>query len=258
MGMEIEQQQTEEVTLSEHDQAMVDVAEDREAKTQDELKTDEEKLLAGKYKSVEELEKGYAELQSKLGKPPEDNTEEKVEKVEEVTTTEEAKETVEAKGLDFDIIYDEFVDKGELAPETYETLEKSGLSKEVVDNYIKGQDAIQQQSINQLQDEVGGKENYQDMLGWAASSLTESEQEAFNSTLKDESSARFAIQGLYARYKASNPTLIGGDRSTGSSMSSGGFATKSEMMKAMGSREYKMDSTYRAVVQRKVSLSTFL
>ena len=82
MGMEIEQQQTEEVTLSEHDQAMVDVAEGRETKTQDELKTDEEKLLAGKYKSVEELEKGYAELQSKLGKPPEDNTEEKVEKVE--------------------------------------------------------------------------------------------------------------------------------------------------------------------------------
>ena len=254
MGMEIETQQTETPELSEHEQAMVDVAEGNEAKTQEALKTDEEILLAGKYKSVEELEKAYGELETKLG-TPEEPTEEKA---EEVNTTDEAKEAVEAKGLDFDNIYNEFVDKGELTTETYDSLEKSGLSREVVDNYIKGQEAIQQQSINQLQAEVGGEQTYQDMLHWAASSLTESEQSAFNSTLNDESSARFSIQGLYARYKAANPSLIGGDRTSGTGMSSGGFTTKSEMMKAMGSKEYKVDSTYRADVQRKVALSSFL
>jgi len=255
MGMEIEANQTETPELSEHEQAMVDVAEGNEAKAQEEVKTDEEKLLAGKYKSVEDLEKAYGELQSKLGKPTEEKVEEKV---EEVTTNDEAKETVEAKGLDFDSIYNEFVDKGELTTETYDSLEKSGLSKEVVDNYIKGQEAIQQQSINQLQAEVGGEQTYQDMLQWAANSLTESEQSAFNSTLNDEASARFAIQGLYARYKSANPSLIGGDRTSGTGVSSGCFTTKSEMMKAMGSKEYKVDATYRADVQRKVALSNFL
>jgi len=255
MGEELTQEQ-----ITEHEQAMVDVAEGNETKTQTSLQSDEEILLAGKYKSVEELEKGYEELQSKLGQKPEAETEEAKEEVKEETveTTTEAKEAVEEAGLDFDALHTEFVDNEGLSNETYERLGKAGISKEVVDNYIAGQEAIQQKSIDNIMTEVGGAEVYQDMMTWANSNLTEGEQQAFNKSLDDEDSARFSIQGLHARYKAASPSLIGGNRTTGASQSSGGFATKSEMMKAMGSREYKTDSTYRAVVQRQVALSSFL
>lgn len=261
--LEVTNQTEQAPQLSEHDQEMVERASQSEEQTQTELRSDTENvLLAGKYKDVSELEKAYTELQSKMGQqetPPPEVEAEKGEENPTPPTTDEAKETVEAKGLDFDGLYDEYGENGSLSPETYSSLEQAGLSKEVVDSYIKGQDAIQQQSVNALQAEVGGEEHYKAMLEWAGSNLTDSEQTAFNTTLDNVESAKFAIQGLNARYKAANPQLIGGNRTSGADAgSSRGFTTKSEMMEAMSSPKYKADHTYRADVQRKLALSSFL
>ena len=262
-GLEVTNQTEQAPQLSEHDQQMVERASQSEEQTQTELRSDTENvLLAGKYKDVSELEKAYTELQSKMGQqetPPPEVEAEQGEENPTPSTTDEAKETVEAKGLDFDGLYNEYGENGSLSPETYSRLEQAGLSKEVVDSYIKGQDAIQQQTVNALQAEVGGEEHYKAMIEWAGSNLTESEQTAFNTTLDNVESAKFAIQGLNARYKAASPQLIGGNRTSGAtSGSSRGFTTKSEMMEAMSSSKYKTDHTYRADVQRKLALSSFL
>lgn len=263
-GLEVTNQTEQAPQLSEHDQQMVERASQSEEQTQTELRSDTENvLLAGKYKDVSELEKAYTELQSKMGQqetpPPVDTPESEAETPPAPESIDEAKETVEAKGLDFDGLYNEYGENGSLSPETYSRLEQAGLSKEVVDSYIKGQDAIQQQTVNALQAEVGGEEHYKAMIEWAGSNLTESEQTAFNTTLDNVESAKFAIQGLNARYKAASPQLIGGNRTSGAaSGSSRGFTTKSEMMEAMSSSKYKTDHTYRADVQRKLALSSFL
>jgi hypothetical protein len=260
--MSEEQNQVEESPqLSEHDQEMLEVASQSEEQTNQELRSDNENLLlAGKYKDVAELEKAYTELQSKMGQESTEAQEDTpTEETPEVTdSVDEAQETVESKGIDFDGLNSEYSENGELSSETYTSLEQAGLSKEVVDSYIQGQEAIQQQQINALQSEVGGEAEYQSMIEWAASNLSESETEAFNATLDSEEGARFAIQGLNARYKAANPNLIGGNRTSGASSSSRGFTTKSDMMEAMSSPKYKTDHTYRAEVQRKLALSTFL
>ena len=258
--LEVTNQVEETPTLSEHDQAMVDLAEAKEEQVNQELRSDTDNvLLAGKYKNVDELEKAYQELQSKMGQQSQEQPQVEESVVETPSATEtEAKETVESKGLDFDALYNEYVENGDLNSETYSNLEQAGLSKEVVDSYIAGQEAIQQQAVNALQAEVGGESEYKAMVEWAASNLSESEQEAFNATLDNAESAKFAIQGLHARYKAANPQLIGGNRTSGASSSASGFATKSEMMEAMSSPKYKTDHTYRAEVQRKVALSNFL
>lgn len=237
-----------------HNQEMINRAEANDARAEDAIKTDEERLLAGKYKSVEDLEKAYSELQSKLGQ----RQEETEAQPEEAPSQEEAKETVEQAGLNFDAMYEEYSTNNGLSQATYDSLAKAGISKEVVDNYIAGQEAIQQSAIDSIVNEVGGTQSYQDMVEWAASNLTEAEQNAFNNSLNDEASARFAVQGLYARFRTANPSLIGGNRTGGQNVNRGGYATKSEMMKDMSSREYKMDSTFRAEVQRKVALSNFL
>ncbi len=258
--VEIQNQAEEAPQLSEHDQAMVDKANQSEELTSQEVRSDTENvLLAGKYKDVGELEKAYTELQSKMGQQAETTEDEAQEETPETSeSVEEAKETVEAKGIDFDGLYNEYGENGELSTETYSSLEQAGLSKEVVDSYIQGQEAIQQQQINTLQSEVGGEAEYKSMIEWAGSNLSESEQTAFNSTLDNAESAKFAIQGLNARYKAANPQLIGGNRTSGSSNTSRGYITKSDMMEAMSSPKYKVDHTYRAEVQRKLALSTFL
>ncbi len=261
--LEVTNQAEGQPQLNEHDQAMVDKANQSEEQTKQELRSDNENvLLAGKYKDVSELEKAYTELQSKMGQQgseTHDNTKQEETPTPEVSeSVEEVKEQVESKGLDFDGLYNEYGENGNLSPETYSNLEQAGLSKEVVDSYIQGQEAIQQQQVNALQSEVGGEAEYQSMIEWAGSNLSESEQDAFNATLDNAESAKFAIQGLNARYKAANPQLIGGNRTTGTSNSSRGFTTKSDMMDAMSSPKYKTDHTYRAEVQRKLAMSTFL
>ena len=58
------------------------------------LAGEEEKLLAGKYKNAEELEKAYVNLQQKLGNQSDDNeTPEVTDSVEEKSDTEEGKST---------------------------------------------------------------------------------------------------------------------------------------------------------------------
>jgi len=241
-----------------HNQEMAEVAEATEAKAENDIKTDEEKLLAGKYKNVEELEKAYAELQSKLGQSKEETQEAQETTEEAAPSTEEAQQVVEDAGLNFDSMYDEYADNGSLSDATYESLAKAGISKEVVDNYIAGQEAINQTSINTIMSEVGGKDAYANMVEWASSTLTEAEQAAFNDSLNDENSARFAVQGLYARYKNANPNLIGGNRTSGASSNQQGYSTKTEMMTAINNPAYKVDATYRAEVQRKIAMSSFL
>jgi hypothetical protein len=185
--MSEEQNQVEESPqLSEHDQEMLEVASQSEEQTNQELRSDNENLLlAGKYKDVAELEKAYTELQSKMGQESTEAQEDTpTEETPEVTdSVDEAQETVESKGIDFDGLNSEYSENGELSSETYTSLEQAGLSKEVVDSYIQGQEAIQQQQINALQSEVGGEAEYQSMIEWAASNLSESETEAFNATL---------------------------------------------------------------------------
>ena len=191
--MEITQQEQNQPQLSEHEQAMVDKVNQNEEKVQTELSPDadikpleeggEEKLFAGKYKSVEDMEKAYKELESKLG----NNKQEEV--PTEQPTQEEAKQEAEAKGVDFDALTKEFTDNGQLSEDTYKDLEGKGISKDVVDNYIAGQQAILQANVTKLQSIAGGEEGYTDMINWASNNLSADEQAAFNETLSNPTQA---------------------------------------------------------------------
>ena len=55
----------------------------------EQLEQQEQALLAGKFKDAEDLEKAYIELQTKLGKPQEEQQEEQPQQTEEEQPTEE-------------------------------------------------------------------------------------------------------------------------------------------------------------------------
>ena len=253
--------QSQEVILTEseqqaqHHQAMIDKVDANAAQTEGELQTDQEKMLAGKYKTVEELEKAYEHLQSKLGSPEEDSTEE-VEEVPQVEAGKEEAESIAAEaGIDYTALEGEYQENGALSEETYEALADVGIPANMVDAYIAGQEAISQSTIQNMYEIVGGEQEYTEMIDWARDTLAESEVEAFNSSLINESTSAFAIQGLAARFKAEKgPNLLRGSEST---TRTGGYASKAEMMNEMANSQYQRDPAFRAEVQRRVALSDF-
>ena len=100
----------------------------------------EEQLLAGKYKTVEELVKGYKELESQQGRADEPETE--LAEGEEQSAKEIYGEFIggrlEEAGIDFGDMSSRYAESGMLQDEDYGELEKAGFSRNMVDNYLAG------------------------------------------------------------------------------------------------------------------------
>ena len=97
------------------------------------------------------------------------------------------------------------------------------------------------------------------MSEWAATSLTDQEQDVYNRTIEggEPNAATMAIRGLYARFQSDggNPvSLVQGDTSgTGGSMP---FSSSKEMTIAMQDQRYGYDSKYREQVAQRISVTT--
>lgn len=95
----------------------------------------DEKLYAGKYKSVEDLEKAYKEAESKLGKPKADDT---PLAIPDDQTGLNPDKIVEKAGLQTSDLVSQWVAGGSLTDEQYEALEAAGASRDAVDAYFEG------------------------------------------------------------------------------------------------------------------------
>jgi hypothetical protein len=253
-----EVQEAVEVGSPEYDQQMADKVDQQQEDLGNIGQTDEEVMLAGKYKSVEELEKAYENLQSKLGEQKESDEESN----EEVTESQdgdskesEAKEVAEGAGIDYSELEGEYQESGGLSDATYDMLQDKGIPKQMVDAYIEGQEALQTKSLGDIYETVGGEDEYKGMIAWAVDNLEQTQIEAFNNSLANKDQASFAIQGLHSLYKSGQaPNLVKGNTTRNRN---GGYASKQEMMKDMASPQYKKDSAFRAEVQRRVVLSKY-
>ena len=132
------------------------VGEDAPAQSQEEQQRPEG--LPEKFSSVEDLAKSYQELESKLG----GSSEEESTSTEE-TTTESAESNQEAVenviGVDaFDKYSTEYADnEGKLTDDSYKELqEKYNFSRELVDSFIKGQEALTSIDLDDVYSTVGG------------------------------------------------------------------------------------------------------
>lgn len=209
-----------------------------------------DKFWDGKQVNQEALAKSYTELESKQGKPKKDTS--------EIPNPDDAERAVTDAGLDFNALTDEYAKNGELSAESYEALEKAGIEKDVVDDYIAGQEARASLAVKELQDTIGGPSKYSEMISWAADSLSESEIDAFNANVNSGNmdQAKLAVQGLFAKYeKASgtDPKLTFGDNQATKSGES--FASWAEVTAAMKDERYSKDPAYRTKVEQKIARS---
>lgn len=237
-------------------------------------------LLAGKYKSVEDLEKGYKELQAKLsqGKSAEPEADSDVEpegEDAEEAPAQSAKEIygeaigsrLEEAGIDFGEMNTRWQQSGELTADDYTSLENAGFTKDMVDAYLSGlqyraaQDsALSVQQITEVKSQYGGEKGYADMMEWAAANLSNEEKEGFNEIVNGNSmpATRMAIAGIYARYTAAEgrePKLLGGRASRQSSES---FESTAQVVEAMKDPRYSSDPAYRKKVEAKLARSTIM
>ena len=164
------------------DPQAVQTAEARDAENlavAEQLEREQNELLAGKYKDAQELEKAYLELQSKLGGDSVEETEQgEGEEVEEEVEP-GSNEAVEF----FEALNDEYDENGRLSDESMEAL-KEMSSEELVDAYFQMQERmgsepqgteLTESDVSAIQQSVGGADNYNALVSWAAENFDQAE-----------------------------------------------------------------------------------
>lgn len=253
-------------TLSTGDtQAHIDamVAKADAQQQQQQATTDERPAwLPEKFKSPEDMAKAYAELEKKQGGQQE-TPEGAPEGDAEATQTEAdqaAQAAVEGAGLDMDALGQKIAENGSLDDSDYEALAKQGITRQMVDTYVAGQQALGERLVADMQAEVGGEETFNSILEWAAEELPANEVKAFNDTVDSGSpeTIKLALQGLHAKYVAAgqkNPTLVGGKKTTATGDV---FRSTAELTRAMNDPRYARDPAYRQDVIEKLNRSSVL
>lgn len=219
--------------------------------------------LPEKFATPEDMAKAYAEMERKQSAPNGDEAggENDTQNEQQAEADDAANKAVEAAGLDMDALGNKVVQNGDLDPEDYEKLAKQGISKEMVQNYVAGQQAIAAQLVSRMHETVGGEDSFNELLGWAGENLSPDEIAAFNSTVDSGSEAqvKLALEGLQSKFKASGgeaPNLIGGRRQNAGAGEV--FRSTAEVTKAMADPRYGRDPAYRADVMAKLARSNVM
>lgn len=219
--------------------------------------------LPEKFNSVEDLAKSYSELEKKLG----GQSKETIDPVSKATQKTEAskldgkleiaEQAVADAGLDMSSLQKEYSEKGKLDVKSYEALEKVGISKQYVDNYIAGQEAIANQQAVEIKETVGGDEVYQDMVDWASKNMTDGEKQAYNKAVNsgDMDTVKLAVNALKGQFERANgiePTLVTGKAQPTAEQ---GFESWAQVTEAMSNPKYAKDIAYQNEVKNKLANS---
>jgi hypothetical protein len=219
------------------------------------LAEQEQQLLAGKYQSAEELERGYLELQKRLSSPAEEEPQ-----VEEAPEAEEEEE-IEVDGDLFDAIMESYR-TGEWDDNLVEEVGKMDPI-DVANMFLTKQGEAQQtevateEDVTQIQESVGGVDEYQNMLQWAGQNLSEQEINLYDAAMDrgDPLTMFFAAQALNSRYQ--DAVGYDGEMLTGSAPrnTSNGFRSQAELIAAMSDPRYDKDPAYRQDIADKLAVS---
>ena len=216
-----------------------------------ELKEQQEQLLAGKYKSAEELEKAYVELQKKLGEGSDEDEQGEAEPSEE-----EAPEVSPAQSLITDASA-EYAENGQLSEEMMSKFSEMS-SQDLVQAYIEMQANAPQaeaaepvelsdNDVNAIKNSVGGEAEYDKVIDWATTNLSESQIEAYDDIISTGNTdvIQMMVDGLKAKYDAANGSE--GRMLSGKAPNNSGdvFRSQQEVVAAIADPRYDRDPAYR-------------
>jgi hypothetical protein len=225
---------------------------------------EENRMLAGKYESAEELEKAYIELQKKLG--------ESNDGLREETQQQQGRreEEVEEKQPEADPLVDllnsaseeYYSNEGKLSEETMSKLVEMD-SKDLIEAYMQIQsvptqvDDFTPEQVSDIQNFVGGEEQYNGLVGWAAENMPQNFVQAFDNLINvgDPDMVKLAVVGLQAAFQEANGyegrMLSGKPAQTKEDV----FRSQAEVVQAMSDPRYDRDPAYRQDVFAKLDRS---
>ena len=287
--------ETQTFTYDPTEDALIDEA--NEARDAENLEVGEkmiaeqENLLAGKYKTTEDLEKAYVDLQKKFSEKSEglerstsESTEEPADERPEQSFYKEdgsvdygvASEFYgEKRGKTFeDAKIDPFkmneyfqANNGTLSDEMYNQLNEAGLNKDLVNAYLKGvrdevgiQDApevstLSDSEINSVKAIAGGDKGYDALMNWATDNLSDEDAKNFDEVIEtgNKAAVTFAVKALMGQYEDAN----GRDANlvTGKASPAQTYRSMAEVVRDMNDPRYERDDSYRDDIRRKLELS---
>ena len=263
-----EAREAEESRLVELGQKLMDEEQAIAQSKYDQAKADAEAELryAGKFKSAEDLEKAYKELEKKLGQKDEVSTQEDGAESEAESTDEptpEGEEVSDTVKFIQEASEEYFSNSNQLKPETVQKL-KELPSDQLIDAYLELQKnaTIQQQELSDadataILNSVGGESTYNETLAWAADNLKPEEVAAFDNVVNsgNKDAIFFAVQALNQRYQ--DAVGFEGKRVSGKSVKNTvkGFRSQAELARAISDPKYRTDPAYRMDVEERLANS---
>tara|TARA_R100001224_G_scaffold20944_1_gene10423 strand:+ start:270 stop:1124 length:855 start_codon:yes stop_codon:yes gene_type:complete len=250
----------------------------------EDLMNKQDKMLAGKYKSAEDLETAYLELQKKLGKS--EGTQPTLEAEDESTPApqmysddgsvnydtanefygEQLGNLFKENSIDPFAMNQYFAENnGTLSDDMYSQLSKAGLTKDIVDNYLKGvrdevgiepaQPVLNEAEITEIKNLANGEAGYDALMEWAGQNLDPTAQQEYDAVLAtaNKSAIKFAVTALMGKYEDSQ----GRDSNivTGKESATETYRSMAEVVRDMNKPEYQNDEAFRDDVIRKLSAS---
>jgi hypothetical protein len=229
MATELTDQEKEALAIGER---LEQQEQERDQKIYENAREGEQEALqfAGKFRSAEDLEKAYLELEKKLGKPKEESTD------EETSDDTEDEQPAESEGeVQGDEEGDEQGDEQEAVPQ------------------------LSQEDANSILESLGGQEQFDAMISWGSENLPEADQQAFNEVLASGNPAaiRLAAEGLMARFKANADFQGKPVRGRPGSSEPGAkpYRSRAEVNAAMSDYRYDADPAYRNDVMARLAAS---
>ena len=251
----------------------------------EQMQSEHEGLLAGKYKNAEDLESAYIELQKKLG-DKEDTTSESTETNESEDTedvpmyqedgsvnyesvNEHYGETLgnlfKEKNVDpYSIAEHFYKNNGQITEEMHNQLTGAGISKEAVDAYLSGRAQemgyntdLSQNDIDSIHRSVGGEQQYNSLMSWAAQNLSQDSIKSFDTLVNtgDRNSIQLAVNGMLAQYQNDNGyegrMLTGKPSKTNTDV----FESQAQLVEAISDPRYDRDPAYRQSIASKLERS---
>jgi hypothetical protein len=208
--------------------------------------------LPEKFQSAEDMAKAYGELEKRMGAKAPAAEAEAPAAPDEATAA-----AAKAAGVDFDALTTEYAEnEGALTDATLKDLEARGISRTAVDAYVRGQQALADQLTGSLAEQVGGKEQMDEILTWAQTGLSREQAEAYNAVVAagNPEAVRMAFAGLAALHTQAHgkaPKLVQG-ATTSRTSEDAPFTANAQVIDAMRDPRYAKDPAYRAQVARRL------
>jgi hypothetical protein len=216
---------------------------------------------------VAEMAKSYTELEKARAQQPAAKPDAKAATTPDPKTAAAdaaAQDAVANAGLNWDDLGTKVATTGKLEDADYAALQKAGIPRNIVDQYISLNAGAVENARNNTFAYIGkgdaakGKQQVEAALTWASQNLAADEIEFYNAQLATKN-WKPALEQLITKMgdpTADEPNLIHGTGAGGEA----GFASQYAMVEAMskrndrGQRLYDVDPAYRRSVVRRVAL----